>query len=164
MDKDIETAIKHAENWVYQAMYAAAGAEDRNADAKAAEAAFRAAMGRIALVVAPVNVAKFEGHTPGDWQYDVDKGAIYATIWTERSRRFVAEAPLERDGNLIAAAPRLLRELTAARARIAVLTKALQAAEGHLEETLHDPKWHPVGRCPVLELVRATLAGTETTP
>ena len=38
------------------------------------------------------------------------------------------------------------------------LLEALELAEGHLAEMLGDPKWHPIGHCPVLDRVRAVLA------
>ena len=38
------------------------------------------------------------------------------------------------------------------------IERALIAAEGHLEETLTDDRWHPVGHCPTLDVVRAALA------
>jgi hypothetical protein len=38
---------------------------------------------------------------------------------------------------------------------------ALKAAEGHLSETLADERWHPIGHCPVLEMVRAAIAAYE---
>lgn len=38
---------------------------------------------------------------------------------------------------------------------------ALRAAEGHLSELLTDKQWHPIGHCPVLDVVRAALAKAE---
>ena len=35
---------------------------------------------------------------------------------------------------------------------------ALKAAAAHLEEMRKDPRWHPIGDCPVLNQVRAALA------
>lgn len=41
------------------------------------------------------------------------------------------------------------------------LLAALKTAEGHLSETLADKQWHPIGHCPVLDVVRAAIAKAE---
>lgn len=41
---------------------------------------------------------------------------------------------------------------------LAMVYKALKSAEGHDEEILHDRKWHPIGKCPVLDYIRGALA------
>lgn len=50
----------------------------------------------------------------------------------------------EANARLISAAPELYA--------------ALEAAEGHLKETLEDPRWHPIHDCPVLCQVQRALA------
>ena len=99
--------------------------------------------------------AKF---TPGPWGYDPcvsmhDRPDLPCIV--DRDRHVVAqcwddghsEAECEANARLIAAAPDLY--------------EALKAAEGHLAETLSDARWHPIGKCPVLELVRAALSKAE---
>lgn len=54
-----------------------------------------------------------------------------------------------------------LRSLTASQATDEVV-EVLELCRGHLEEVLTDPKWHPIGRCPVLDRVKALIASLKT--
>ena len=95
------------------------------------------AISRLAARLAPVDVAEFEGHTPGPWVwdpedpdldvdhgYDLVGGPQRETIADDGSQggeyRRVLH-PNTPNGRLIAAAPDMLRKLTEARARIATL-------------------------------------------
>lgn len=46
---------------------------------------------------------------------------------------------------------------------VAELVETLELARGHLNEMLHDTKWHPIGHCPVLDRVDAVVARAKQT-
>jgi hypothetical protein len=43
-------------------------------------------------------------------------------------------------------------------AAVAELVEGLNLAKSHLDEMLHDEKWHPIGHCPVLDRANALIA------
>ena len=102
----------------------------------------RAALFRIAIRLRPVDLAEFEGHTEGDWKIEPDdefqkypfipivSGVILvcevASLLDADGKIFNITKQSRATARLIAAAPRLLRELTEARARIAVLEAKLR--------------------------------------
>ena len=129
MDSDIE-AVRKALDWPN----------------KTATETGNAALFRLAARLAPVDVAEFEGHTPGPWVwdpedpdldvdhgYDLVGGPQRETIADDGSQggeyRRVLH-PNTPNGRLIAAAPDMLRKLTEARARIATLDGVLDMLAG----------------------------------
>jgi len=93
--------------------------------------------------------------TPGPWKW-----------WTSNSWRRLKRDDLGITQNVLE--PYVARDghpdLTVNEADMALIAaaplmyEALLAADGHLQETLTDPKWHPVGDCPVLRAVQNALA------
>jgi hypothetical protein len=101
-------------------------------------------------------------HTPGPWTLEKnpphtgDPDPELPPYWfiekyDRNSEGFHIAAFLkDADALLIASAPELL--------------KACKAAVEHLEEELRNPRYshlHPVGECPVLDLIRAAIAKAE---
>ena len=102
-------------------------------------------------------------HTPGPWKLDSTfpdpdgykirggslvfrKGPRLIAVVKNQGDRPIVEDSLS-DARLIAAAPDLLA--------------ALKTAEGHLSEELGYKELHPIGHCPVLDVVRAAIAKAE---
>ena len=93
--------------------------------------------------------------TPGPWKW-----------WTSNSWRRLKRGDPRNDQNVLY--PFVARDghpdLSVNEADMALIAaapdvyKALVAAEDHLKETLSDPKWHPIGKCPVLEQVQCALS------
>lgn len=113
--------------------------------------------------------AKF---TPGPWSANFahdNSGTVYA--WHIAAPEFGSSRPIcsysrisEVSDEVSEGSPRPSDEDRANANLIAAapdLYEALKAAEGHLAETLSDARWHPIGKCPVLELVRAALSKAE---
>jgi hypothetical protein len=95
-------------------------------------------------------------HTPGPWRYQREDGfnppfgheVLFEVYTSTGLYGNPATCKKEGDACLIAAAPDLL--------------EALREAAQHLEEdnALH-PDLHPIGQCPVLDLVRSAIAKAE---
>ena len=92
-------------------------------------------------------------HTPGPWKLHRTRSRFGLNVVAERGASCICEMPSwddeyipERDANarLIAAAPEML--------------EALESAAAHCTDILHDPKWHPVRHCPVLDQIQSVIA------
>ena len=108
-----------------------------------------------------IDYSKFDGHTPGPWDYDAPMETVYggggltvADVWPEDVHDVHAT------GHLIAAAPALL-------ARCKALEEALRQSEKFIRDYLRDSGGcdHSVGICEcetvrLLDSVVAVLAAT----
>jgi hypothetical protein len=129
--------------------------------------------------VAPMDLAQFDGHTPGPWKTHRENispdwliltdtnGLVIANINPETgptaaSRPATAKMPQEHNARLIAAAPALLSELRTLRARNAELVGALGRARRCIDVSLirNTPKALDIWES-LADLIDAALAKQE---
>ena len=125
----------------------------------------------------PLDLAQFEGHTPGPWEIEVDnrdgrsRGYIRKAEWAPGqyaiARAMQRNQQYHENAFLLAAAPALLAECKRQREQIAKLRAALQnaVAEGYREQWAHpgigrhDP--YLIAAPAWVDKARAALARTE---